>query len=170
MLGLCLTRLTPFDLPVDVLFKYFYDLSLRPDSHFCFYHRPLGGPAWFATLFDCSLPLLKETWASFLLSRDLHLGILFDSSCEKSGVEGYGPSQVTRQFGMTQRVPLRPLTSLNSDLSSRIDLIPSHRQMVAIAEENYREQLARFPNIIGSLELDAGHNASFSVWRYRNRI
>lgn len=79
-------------------------------------------------------------------------------------VEWYGPAQVARQFGLMQMVPLLPLTSLNSDLSSRIDLNSSHGQMVPSAEGNYREQLARFPNIIGSLELDAGHNASFSVW------
>lgn len=36
--------------------------------------------------------------------------------------------------------------------------------MVITAEDNYCEQLARFPNIIGSLELDADHNASFSMW------
>lgn len=76
VLGLCLSRTTPFDLPVDVLFKFFYDLVLRPDSHFFFYHRQQGGPVWFATLFDSSLPFLKEIWASLLVPRDLHLGIV----------------------------------------------------------------------------------------------
>lgn len=159
VLGLCLTPLSPFDLPVDVLFKYFYDLLLKPESHFFFYHRQSGGLAWFA-----SLPLLREIWASFLVPRDLHLGIVFTYFCEKSGVEWYGPSQVARQFGLVQMVPLLPLTSLNSDLSSRIDLTPFHPQMVEIAEKNYREQLARFQYVIGVLELDAGHNASFSIW------
>ena len=60
VLGLCLFRVTPCDLPVDVLwFKYFYYLLLRSDSHLFFYHRQLGGPVWFSTLFDPFLKLRK---------------------------------------------------------------------------------------------------------------
>jgi len=50
------------------------------------------------------------------------MGIAFTPSCNKSGVEWYGPAQFARQFGLMQMVPLFPLTSLNSELSSRIDL------------------------------------------------
>lgn len=79
----------------------------------------------------------------------------------------YGPAQVAGQFGLMQMVLLLPLTSLNSDLSNRLDLNYSHRQMMITAEDNSCDKFASFnKNLIGSLELDAGHNASFSMWLY----
>lgn len=78
------------------------------------------------------LPYFNKTWASYQVPRDKNMGIAFTPSCNKSGVEWYGPAQFARQFGLMQMVPLLPLTSLNSELSSRIDLTQSHRSMVEI--------------------------------------
>lgn len=96
-------------------------------------------------LFDPALPYFNKTWASYLVPRDKNMGIAFTPSCNKSGVEWYGPAQFARQFGLMQMVPLLPLTSLNSELSSRIDLTQSHRSMVDISGRNWQEQLPAFP-------------------------
>lgn len=42
----------------------------------------------------------------FLLSQQAWHGVIFDSSCEKSGVEWYGLAQFARPFLMVQMFPL----------------------------------------------------------------
>lgn len=53
-------------------------LYMGQGAIFFFYHRHQEGPVWFVTLFDSSLPFLKEIWASLLVPRDPHLGIVLD--------------------------------------------------------------------------------------------
>lgn len=105
------------------------------------------------------LPLRRYGRVLFV-PGDLYFRIVFYPLSVRK-VEWYGPAQVDRQFYLMQMVPLLEITSFNSDLSNRLDLNSSHRQMVITAEDHYCELLS---NIIGSLELDAGRNASLSMW------
>ncbi|PRQ32684.1 putative protein-serine/threonine phosphatase [Rosa chinensis] len=64
---------------------------------------------------------LKDMWASFLVSRDLPVGIALPKFGNKTfGFEAYCPNLCARQFGLIQGIPTPPFFSLNTHFPEKM--------------------------------------------------
>nr|CAD1842068.1 unnamed protein product [Ananas comosus var. bracteatus] len=122
----------------DFLSFFFHVESRTPERIAPFVDRQYG-PDWFrmysqSLLEDPNaghlLSELPQIWSSFLVPRDLHVGLTFNSSFIVPGTEVYLPHFVARQFGLIQTIPL-PLISSFSDLGARTSFdVPAQVNMV----------------------------------------
>ncbi|XP_024172048.2 uncharacterized protein LOC112178068 [Rosa chinensis] len=102
---------------------------------------------------------LRETWASFLISRDLHYG-LATSSKYKPGVEIYLPNYFARQFGFMQSCPV-PYQHSENLLSSWRRKFRSKSLCIPVSKR-FRQHFNRFKMRI--FQPSSRPTPPFSIW------
>ncbi|CAL8162514.1 unnamed protein product [Prunus armeniaca] len=103
---------------------YMCHFDREENFNFIPYSKSDALPTWLifpqSEMTKTELSTLVDMWASFLVSRDLPLGIMIGRSASKTcGVEAYCPNLCARQFGLIQGIPTPPFFSFNTHSPER---------------------------------------------------
>lgn len=102
-------------------FKFFYECHSRLDDIFSALMSCTNCPEWFKAKPTFPIPEsdgeMREMWASYLISRDLHYAM--SKGRFGCGAESYSPNHFSRQFGLVQAIPFPSTFSINSCSSTR---------------------------------------------------
>lgn len=117
-------------------FKFFYECQSRSDDNFFALLSCTNGPEWFKAKPTFPIPEsdseMREVWASYLISRDLHYAM--SKGKNGCGAESYSPNHFSRQFGLVQAIPFPSTFSINSCSSTR-KILSSLDDVTPISEQ-----------------------------------
>ncbi|KAL6205192.1 hypothetical protein ACLB2K_022454 [Fragaria x ananassa] len=106
---------------------FMYHLDREENFNFNPYSKLDALPPWlifpWSEMSETEFSKLKDMWASFLVSRDLPVGISLPKFGHKTfGFEVYCPNLCARQFGLIQGIPTPPFFSLSTHFLEKISV------------------------------------------------
>lgn len=116
---------------------YMYHLDREENFNFNPYSKLDALPPWlifpWSEMTETEFSTIMDMWASFLVSRDLPVGIALPKfGCKMFGVEAYCPNLCARQFGLIQDIPTPPFYSLNTHFLEKIIVRSFEEQLQVI--------------------------------------
>lgn len=116
---------------------YMYHLDKEENFNFNPYSKLDALPPWlifpWSEMTETEFSTIMDMWASFLVSRDLPVGIALPKFGSKMfGVEAYCPNLCARQFGLIQDIPTPPFYSLNTHFLEKIIVRSFEEQLQVI--------------------------------------